>query len=92
VGAYRRSRRAAEATAALARAYLYSDLSPDDRAATEGALIMSLDDPSPLCASRSHGRSPSARMHRWFVILGLAVDQPEVAGWVLPAFALDGRR
>jgi len=30
------------------RAYLYSDLSPDDRAATEGALIMSLDDPSPL--------------------------------------------
>lgn len=38
----------AEATAALARAYLYSDLSPDDRAAAEGAMIMLLDDPSPL--------------------------------------------
>jgi hypothetical protein len=29
-----------DATSALARAYLYSDLGPDDRAATEGALIM----------------------------------------------------
>ena len=38
----------AEATTALARAYLYSDLSADDRAAAEGALIMLLDDPSPL--------------------------------------------
>ena len=38
----------AEATAALARAYLYSDLSADDLAAAEGALIMLLDDPSPL--------------------------------------------
>ncbi|HET9687776.1 MAG TPA: hypothetical protein VFP79_11430, partial [Pseudolabrys sp.] len=33
---------------ALARAYLYSDLSPDDLAAAEGAMIMLLDDPSPL--------------------------------------------
>ena len=38
----------AEATSALARAYLYSDLSPDDRIAAEGAMIMLLDDPSPL--------------------------------------------
>src|SRR5205823_2499741 len=38
----------AEATSALARAYLYSDLSPDDRAAAEGAMILLLDDPSPL--------------------------------------------
>ena len=38
----------AEATSALARAYLYSDLSSDDRAAAEGAMIMLLDDPSPL--------------------------------------------
>ncbi len=38
----------AEATAALARAYLYSELSPDDLAAAEGAMIMLLDDPSPL--------------------------------------------
>ena len=38
----------AEATSALARAYLYSDLSDNDRAAAEGAMIMLLDDPSPL--------------------------------------------
>src|SRR5215470_15747424 len=38
----------AEATSALARAYLYSDLSADDRAAAEGAMIMLLDDASPL--------------------------------------------
>ena len=73
----------ADATSALARAYLYSDLSPDDRAATEGALIMLLDDPSPLvreALSRAlafSGQSPPA------VILGLAADQPEVASWVL---------
>lgn len=38
----------AEATSALARSYLYSDLSPDDLAAAEGAMLMLLDDPSPL--------------------------------------------
>jgi uncharacterized protein (DUF2336 family) len=38
----------AEATAALARAFLYSDLSNDDLAAAEGAMTMLLDDPSPL--------------------------------------------
>src|SRR5258705_10573892 len=73
----------AEATAALARAYLYSDLSPDDRAATEGALIMSLDDPSPLvriALARALAFSEDAPL---VVILGLAVDQPQVAGWVL---------
>lgn len=38
----------AEATSALARAYLHSDLSPSDLSAAEGAMIMLLDDPSPL--------------------------------------------
>jgi len=37
----------AEATAALARAYLYSDLSPDDAAAAEGAMLILLDALSP---------------------------------------------
>jgi uncharacterized protein (DUF2336 family) len=72
-----------DATSALARAYLYSDLTPDDRAAAEGALIMLLDDPSPLVraelaralAFSEHAPPP--------VILGLASDQPEVACWVL---------
>jgi uncharacterized protein (DUF2336 family) len=73
----------AEATAALARAYLYSDLSDDDRAACEGALVMSLDDPSPLvrtALARALAFSEDAPL---VVILGLAVDQPQVAGWVL---------
>ena len=38
----------AEATRSLARAWLISELSDDDRAAAEGALLMLLDDPSPL--------------------------------------------
>src|SRR5215204_1357471 len=38
----------AEATRSLARAWLISDLSEDDRAAAEGALLMLLDDASPL--------------------------------------------
>jgi uncharacterized protein (DUF2336 family) len=38
----------AEATRSLARAWLISDLTDDDRAAAEGALLMLLDDPSPL--------------------------------------------
>jgi uncharacterized protein (DUF2336 family) len=38
----------AEATRALARAWLFSDMSSNDLAATEGALLMLLDDPSPL--------------------------------------------
>ena len=38
----------AEATRSLARAWLISDLSHDDRAGAEGALLMLLDDASPL--------------------------------------------
>src|ERR1700731_2981761 len=38
----------AEATRSLARAWLISDLTEDDRAAAEGALLMLLDDVLPL--------------------------------------------
>jgi uncharacterized protein (DUF2336 family) len=38
----------AEATRALARAFLFSDLTDHDRGAAEGALLMMLDDGSPL--------------------------------------------
>ena len=38
----------ADGASALARAYLFSPLSLDDRAAAEGAMLMLLDDPSPL--------------------------------------------
>ena len=73
----------ADATAALARSYLYSDLSPDDRAATEGALIMLLDDPSPLVRSELARALAFSEHSPPAVILGLAADQPEVASWVL---------
>lgn len=73
----------AEATSALARAYLYSDLSPDDRAAAEGAMLMLLDDPSPLVRRAlaevfaSSDAAPPAIVH------ALASDQPDVAAPIL---------
>jgi uncharacterized protein (DUF2336 family) len=75
----------AEATGALARAYLYSDLSEDDSAAAEGALLMLLDDPSPLvrrALADALAASPAAPPA---VIYALAVDQPQIAA---PVFAL----
>ncbi len=69
----------AEATRALARAWLISDLSEDDRTAAEGALLMLLDDPSPLVRraiadvfARSY-EAPAA------IVQALALDQPSVA-------------
>jgi uncharacterized protein (DUF2336 family) len=73
----------AEATSALARAFLYSDLSDNDRAAAEGAMIMLLDDPSPLVRRAlaevfaGSDRAPPTVVH------ALAQDQPDVAGPVL---------
>ena len=49
---------------ALARAYLYSELSPDDLAAAEGAMIMLLDDPSPLVRRALSDDSRQARERR----------------------------
>jgi uncharacterized protein (DUF2336 family) len=75
--------RRAEATSALARAYLYSDLSPDDAAAAEGAMLMLLDDASPLVrraladALAASPDAPSA------IMLTLAADQPQIAAPVL---------
>ena len=73
----------ADATGNLARAYLYSDLSPDDRAAAEGALIMLLDDPSPLVRAELARALAFSDNAPPAVILGLAADQPEIATWVL---------
>jgi len=73
----------AEATSALARAYLHSELSPDDLAAAEGAMIMLLDDPSPLvrrALADVIAASPNAPP---VVVHALAVDQPEIAAPVL---------
>jgi uncharacterized protein (DUF2336 family) len=75
----------ADATSALARAYLYSDLSSDDLAAAEGAMLMLLDDPSPLvrrALADALAASPSAPPA---IVIALAADQPQIAA---PVYAL----
>jgi uncharacterized protein (DUF2336 family) len=69
----------AEATRSLARAWIFSDLSEDDRAAAEGALLMQLDDPSPLvrqAMAEVFARSLSAPAA---IIEALSIDQTSVA-------------
>src|SRR5476651_1957740 len=69
----------AEATRALARAWLISDLSGDDRAAAEGALLMQLDDASPLvrqAMAEVFARSAEAPAA---IVQALSLDQPSVA-------------
>ena len=65
----------AEATSALARAYLFSDLTPDDRAAAEGAMIMLLDDPSPLVRKALAQVLASSQKAPPAVVQSLAADQ-----------------
>ena len=64
----------AEATSALARAYLHSDLSDDDLAAAEGAMIMLLDDPSPLVRGALSDVFASAQKAPPIVVHALAAD------------------
>ena len=69
----------AEATRSLARAWLTSDLSEDDRAAAEGALLMLLDDASPLvrqAMAEVFARSTEAPAA---IVQALSLDQPTVA-------------
>src|SRR6201987_6331674 len=69
----------ADATRALARAWLVSDLSEDDRAAAEGALLMLLDDTSPLvrrAMAEVFARSTQAPAA---IVRALSLDQPSVA-------------
>ncbi|MBV9565946.1 MAG: DUF2336 domain-containing protein [Bradyrhizobium sp.] len=73
----------ADATRALAQAWLVSDLSAEDRAAAESALLMLLDDPSPLVRqsmAEVFARSAEAPAA---IVQALAVDQPSVALAVL---------
>src|SRR3979411_1329129 len=69
----------AEATRSLARAWLISDLSKDDRAAAEGALLMLLDDGSPLvrqAMAEVFARSADAPAA---IVQALSLDQPSIA-------------
>lgn len=73
----------AEATSALARAYLHSDLSLDDRAASEGAMVMLLDDASPLVRRALAEALAGSERAPLSVILGLTQDQADIANIVL---------
>src|SRR5450759_5294405 len=69
----------AEATRSLARAWLISDLTEDDRTAAEGALLMLLDDTSPLvrqAMAEVFARSTDAPAA---IVQALSLDQPSVA-------------
>src|SRR6201986_2202417 len=69
----------AEATRALARAWLISDLTEDDRAAAEGALLMLLDDTSPLvrqAMAEVFARSAEAPAA---IVQALSLDQASVS-------------
>lgn len=73
----------AEAVTALARAYLHSDLSPDDRWQAETALTAMLDDPSGLvrlAMAETFARSGEAPVH---IVLALAADGSEIAAPLL---------
>jgi len=63
----------------LARAWLISDLTEEDRAAAEGALLMQLDDTSPLvrqAMAEVFARSAEAPAA---IVQALSLDQPSVA-------------
>ncbi|MCA1300071.1 DUF2336 domain-containing protein [Stappia indica] len=71
--------RRAEATSALARAYLYSDLDESEREAALSAMIFLLDDPAPgvrRALAEALARSEAAPRE---VVLALMSDLPEVA-------------
>ena len=73
----------AEATGALAKAFLYSGLSESDRWEAETALTAMLDDPSAIvrrAMAESFAASPEAPRH---IMVALAADVTEVAEIVL---------
>ena len=78
----------AEATSALARACLYSDLSPDDLAAVEGVMLMLLDDRSPLVRQALAEALAASPIAPPAVIMALAADQPQIAAMVYAASPL----
>lgn len=73
----------AEAASALARAYLYSDLSPQARAEAALGLTAVLDDPSALVRRALAEALASAAEAPRHIVLALACDQSEVASVVL---------
>jgi uncharacterized protein (DUF2336 family) len=73
----------AEGAGALARAYLYADLDPQARRATEIALMSLLDDPSPLVRRALADNFASAVDAPHAIVSALANDQSEIATPIL---------
>lgn len=79
------SNRRAEAVGLLARAWLYSDLCPEEAETAEAALTTMLDDPSirvRRALAEALSRDPKSPSH---IVLSLARDQIDVAEIVLGA-------
>ncbi len=79
------SARRADATSALARAWLHSQMSEAERNAVRAALTVVLDDPSPvvrMAMAEALARSPDAPRH---IILAFVQDQADIAATVLAA-------
>lgn len=73
----------ADAANALARAYLESELTPEDREIADAALTLLLDDPSPevrLGLARAIAPAPNAPHH---IVVALAEDRADIAALVL---------
>src|ERR1700761_5569208 len=73
----------AEATRALARAWIISDLSEGDPAAAAGALLMLLDDPSPLVRQAMAEVFARSLEAPGAIVQALSLDQSSVALLVL---------
>ena len=73
----------ADGVSALARALLYSNLTPEQSRATEGALTGFLDDPSPLVRRAMAEALASAADAPPHIVCALAEDPPSIAAVVL---------
>ncbi len=82
----------ADATSALARAYLHSDLSAEDRRAAEAALLLLLDDPSPLVRLAIAESLASHRQAPVGIVLALASEPGEIGELVLARSPVMQRR
>lgn len=72
----------AEATAALARAYLHGDLTGEDMATAEAALITLTDDPSPVVRMALAETMAASAETPQTLLIALLQDQPEIAAIV----------
>ncbi|MBN9063284.1 MAG: hypothetical protein BGP06_04440 [Rhizobiales bacterium 65-9] len=73
----------AEAASALARAYLYSDIEPDQRREAIAALTVMLDDPAPIVRRSLAEAFASAADAPPHIVVALTLDQSEIAALVL---------